>query len=175
MAGDKDDISYDLNKSWTVEGSFKQIESMRYNIDKNSDAYRYNLDALYNILQYGKLLPFIAAGIGGITTIPDKGDISTDYLLNYGLGFKYFIKDDIALRGDVRRIVSFDDIHKDMLCSLGLSFLFGKSKQTPNKDSDGDGIYDYLDKCPDTPERVKVNINGCPSESDPKPEKTGSH
>jgi hypothetical protein len=29
-------------------------------------------------------------------------------------------------------------------------------------DSDGDGIYDGLDKCPNTPPGVKVNINGCP-------------
>jgi len=29
-------------------------------------------------------------------------------------------------------------------------------------DSDGDGVYDYLDKCPDTPAGAKVDNNGCP-------------
>jgi OOP family OmpA-OmpF porin len=33
-------------------------------------------------------------------------------------------------------------------------------------DSDGDGVPDYLDKCPDTPAGVKVNPNGCPIDSD---------
>jgi OOP family OmpA-OmpF porin len=29
-------------------------------------------------------------------------------------------------------------------------------------DSDGDGVADYLDKCPNTPEDLKVNADGCP-------------
>ena len=29
-------------------------------------------------------------------------------------------------------------------------------------DSDGDGVYDYLDKCPDTPRGLAVDQNGCP-------------
>lgn len=30
-------------------------------------------------------------------------------------------------------------------------------------DSDGDGVYDSLDKCPDTPRGVSVDANGCPT------------
>jgi OOP family OmpA-OmpF porin len=33
-------------------------------------------------------------------------------------------------------------------------------------DSDGDGVYDYLDKCPNSPAGVKVDTNGCPLDSD---------
>jgi len=33
-------------------------------------------------------------------------------------------------------------------------------------DSDGDGIPDYLDRCPDTPRGVQVDANGCPIDSD---------
>jgi OOP family OmpA-OmpF porin len=33
-------------------------------------------------------------------------------------------------------------------------------------DTDGDGIYDYLDKCPDTPKGVKVDSKGCPLDTD---------
>ena len=33
-------------------------------------------------------------------------------------------------------------------------------------DSDGDGVYDYLDKCPNTPKGVRVDGNGCPFDSD---------
>jgi outer membrane protein OmpA-like peptidoglycan-associated protein len=29
-------------------------------------------------------------------------------------------------------------------------------------DSDGDGVFDYMDKCPDTPSGVKVDKDGCP-------------
>jgi len=33
-------------------------------------------------------------------------------------------------------------------------------------DTDGDGVYDYLDKCPDTPKGVKVDSVGCPLDTD---------
>jgi OOP family OmpA-OmpF porin len=33
-------------------------------------------------------------------------------------------------------------------------------------DSDGDGVYDYLDKCPNTPRGVTVDARGCPLDSD---------
>ena len=33
-------------------------------------------------------------------------------------------------------------------------------------DSDGDGVYDYLDRCPDTLAGVEVDTKGCPSDSD---------
>jgi len=33
-------------------------------------------------------------------------------------------------------------------------------------DSDGDGVPDYLDKCPNTPKGVKVDASGCPLDSD---------
>ncbi|MDR3627741.1 MAG: OmpA family protein [Ignavibacteriaceae bacterium] len=33
-------------------------------------------------------------------------------------------------------------------------------------DADGDGVPDYLDKCPNTPAGVKVDVNGCPLDSD---------
>ena len=33
-------------------------------------------------------------------------------------------------------------------------------------DADGDGVYDGIDKCPDTPKGVKVDASGCPLDSD---------
>jgi len=33
------------------------------------------------------------------------------------------------------------------------------------KDSDGDGIYDYLDKCPETKKNTVINWSGCPRDS----------
>ena len=33
-------------------------------------------------------------------------------------------------------------------------------------DTDNDGVYDYLDECPGTPEGVRVNSKGCPYDSD---------
>ncbi|MFD2785290.1 OmpA family protein [Hymenobacter rubripertinctus] len=44
---------------------------------------------------------------------------------------------------------------------FGLSFNLGKAK-----DTDGDGVSDRKDKCPDTPSGVQVDENGCPLDGD---------
>lgn len=38
--------------------------------------------------------------------------------------------------------------------------------RTGAKDSDGDGVVDDLDRCPNTPPRVEVDANGCPLDTD---------
>ncbi len=49
---------------------------------------------------------------------------------------------------------------------LGWSFgLFGK-KENADIDSDGDGVPDRLDDCPNTPHGAKVDSHGCPIDSD---------
>ncbi|MVN78638.1 OmpA family protein [Hymenobacter sp. HMF4947] len=45
--------------------------------------------------------------------------------------------------------------------SAGLTFALGKAK-----DTDGDGVSDNKDKCPDTPAGVKVDATGCPLDTD---------
>jgi outer membrane protein OmpA-like peptidoglycan-associated protein len=47
--------------------------------------------------------------------------------------------------------------------SVGLSYMLG-SKPIP--DSDGDGILENRDRCPDTPSGAQVDGSGCPSDSD---------
>jgi OmpA-OmpF porin, OOP family len=37
---------------------------------------------------------------------------------------------------------------------------------TPYPDSDGDGVFDHLDKCPATPESAKIDAVGCPQDAD---------
>ena len=47
--------------------------------------------------------------------------------------------------------------------SLGLSYMVGSR---PIPDSDGDGILENRDRCPDTPTGAQVDETGCPSDSD---------
>jgi len=55
----------------------------------------------------------------------------------------------------------FNKYDRYMQFSAGLTANFGKSK-----DTDGDGVPDRRDKCPDTPTGVKVNATGCPADTD---------
>ncbi|MFH2043670.1 MAG: OmpA family protein [Pseudomonadota bacterium] len=129
-------LGYDLTKNWGIEGSLNYIDSGRENIGGDVEGFLYKFDALYNITNFGKLVPYLAAGVGGITLNPDRGGAENDFLFNYGAGLKYFITDNVALRGDVRHILPYGSLGKDdsvnnLLCTVGVSFLFGGEKETP--------------------------------------------
>jgi OOP family OmpA-OmpF porin len=55
----------------------------------------------------------------------------------------------------------WDTNDRYMQFSGGVTVNFGKPK-----DADGDGVPDRKDKCPDTPQGVKVDENGCPVDTD---------
>jgi len=53
-----------------------------------------------------------------------------------------------------------------LLSGEQLSEFLSKVFIKKSTDTDKDGIFDSLDKCPDTPANVKVNSSGCPIDSD---------
>jgi len=70
--------------------------------------------------------------------------------------------------------VSGNDAFGEHLFGVVFSFYTPKEKVKKQKlntrvseiDTDGDGVADSMDKCPDTPKGVKVDANGCPLDSD---------
>lgn len=68
----------------------------------------------------------------------------------------------VAKTGDCGFAVSADDLATgDQMAAFVKQVFF-----TDQPDSDGDGVYDALDKCPDTPALVVVDADGCPLDSD---------
>ena len=173
-------IGINLTRTFGIEGSFDYIntDSNSTGVDINIPLYR--VDALYHFQVDKKLVPFISAGLGTID-IQGSGVNNTDNLLSYGGGIRYFITKSLALRGDIRHILEmedtdrnnlldFDDISNNFIYTVGLNYMFDlKKKKTaplPPVDSDGDGVYDDRDRCPDTPAGVPVDSDGCPKDSD---------
>ncbi len=75
--------------------------------------------------------------------------------LNGGLGFNYWFTDNLGLYVESVYKKSFEpNIHNYFQHALGLTLRFGA------KDSDGDGVVDKKDACPDQPGLEK--FNGCP-------------
>jgi OOP family OmpA-OmpF porin len=190
-------LGYNFTQNWGVEGNFNYV-----NTDSNADssdgenveAYLYRLDAVYHFMPEKKLVPYVAAGVGAISIRGDIDNKGSDPFLNFGAGVKYFVTENLALRGDIREIIT-DDSNNNLIYTVGLTYLFGGEKKaapepepvapqpkapepvvpqpkapepvTPKPaDSDGDGVNDNMDKCPDTPKGVAVNIAGCPLDSD---------
>jgi OOP family OmpA-OmpF porin len=135
----------------------------------DTNVYQYRLDAVYNFLNWDRLVPYVAAGIGGITYDASESwyeDDGTSFLVNYGGGLKYYFAQNWAVRGDVRHIISFSEHRNNLAATAGVTYTFGREYKMPCVDSDGDGVCDDKDECPNTPAGMEVDERGCGADSD---------
>jgi len=141
------------------------------NLDTNFNRYFVNLVKDYKLTDKAALYTLIGVGYEDITN--EQFDNESSGFFNYGIGVKYNIVKNLFLKADVRHMIKFSHSDNNLLCTLGLGIPFGKVAQPEPpkaapapKDSDGDGVIDSLDKCPDTPSGIKVDRDGCPLDSD---------
>ncbi|PKN20350.1 MAG: hypothetical protein CVU71_00725 [Deltaproteobacteria bacterium HGW-Deltaproteobacteria-6] len=125
---------YFFTKYVGLEG-FVHYVPTRVNTDPggNINFFGYGAEAIVNILPDGKLVPFLAVGAGGVNYSESAEKINESrrdkIAVDYGAGLKYFLTENIALRGDVRHVIPFDAIHSDMLYTVGVTFAFGGAKK----------------------------------------------
>ena len=177
-------LGADLTKNWGAELLFDYVWTKYEPKDSNTNVYNYRIEGLYHFMPESRLVPFVAAGLGGMS-IDYSGNKGNEnrFVADYGAGVKYFIRDWLALRGDVRHVLAFGSVHSNLEYTLALTFYFGGAKPVEPKkpevapppvvpkppaerDSDNDGVPDSRDKCPDTPAGVAVDKDGCPLDSD---------
>ncbi|XPV53180.1 MAG: OmpA family protein [Halarcobacter ebronensis] len=101
---------------------------------------------------------------------------------NYGVGLRYNISNDLVFKTDIRHIIKTNHRDNNLVYTVGLAIPFGEkaatalTKEEPVKqevkpkpekvrkirtDTDGDGVPDIKDQCPDTPKGDIVDENGC--------------
>lgn len=109
--------------------------------------------------------------IGGVGYLADNNEQGVNF--NAGVGTKVPISPKTSLFLEAGYIHGIDgqrygpdgqlmDVHDNFLKLAGIiEFSFGAGK-----DSDGDGVPDRKDLCPDTPPGVQVDENGCPLDRD---------
>ncbi len=140
------------------------------NVDVNLDSLRLNL--LYNFLDGKTFRPFVTAGIGWEKS--DFGSLasSKDVGYNAGGGVRWLLTERFGLRFDARYMSvgithQIQERENNLEALLGVMWEFGKGG-APKKiaDSDGDGVPDRKDKCPNTPAGAKVDKDGCTIDSD---------
>lgn len=123
-------LGYNFTRNWGAELMMDYIHADEEGHGNDTvHGYLGHLDALYHFMPEGKLVPYVAAGFGAIHLDQNPNGAETQGLFNYGAGLKYFITNSIALRGDVRHIISFDESDNNLAASLGMTFLFGGHKQ----------------------------------------------
>ncbi|MDD5722358.1 MAG: OmpA family protein [Syntrophales bacterium] len=122
-------IGYNLDERWGVEAAFNYIDTDFNTGNRDMNVSLYRLDGLYHFNITDRFVPYLAAGVGGIGFNPARGDSNYDTMINYGVGVKYFLTESIALRGDVRHVISFNETYNNLLYTMGLSFFFGGEKK----------------------------------------------
>ena len=182
---------YNFTKNWGVEGFFSYLNSESKSLAGNPGmkVYSYGVEGLYHFMPENRLVPFLAVGVGEMSYRSDVLGDRNKIMADYGAGLKYFLTENVALRADVRHVLPFNDRFNDLLYTFGIHFTFGGEKKTAPReepapkaetaraaepaapvavirDSDGDGVYDDLDKCPGTPAGVQVDKDGCPLDTD---------
>ncbi len=135
-----------------------------------------HLDAIYHPLTHDWFVPFVGAGASFSFLLP-QGDYAndTDPGLNLVAGVKLLPWDHIGFRADVRYVLRIatggdaadgreDITGHDLVASIGLFGTLGnevEKKEIPViLDTDGDGILDQVDACPNVP--GQASAQGCP-------------
>lgn len=123
-------LGYNITENWAAEGVFDFVPSETTRGDHHVNAYSYRLDLLYNIMPSRTVVPYLAVGGGGTTFEYLHGNgHDSDATFNFGGGVKYFVTDSIALRGDVRQLLAFEDTTQfNWEYTAGVSFQFGGKK-----------------------------------------------
>ena len=103
----------------------------------------------------------------------DNGRTITQNQYNFGVGTYIGTSKRISFRADVRGMYLNDTDDVVPWAAVGIVFKFGRIEEPPAPvvvpavvDSDGDGVPDGSDACPNTPTGVKVDSRGCPLDSD---------
>jgi OmpA-OmpF porin, OOP family len=120
---------------------------------------------------------YALVGAGAEIYSEDRHSNENGLFGNYGAGYKYTFENDMALKFDLRHLVSGNN-DNNLLYTVGLAIPFGEKAQTvaaqpvqeapapvavsvQDVDTDGDGVVDRLDKCPNSEKNVIVDETGC--------------
>ena len=134
-------LGYNFTRYFGIEGAGEYIRTSvddrgRRNLTEgqfgspmdNVDIAFYHLNAVYHFIPEGKFNPFVLVGVGGAHYNPKmttRGDMAA---LNVGVGAKYSLTDNIALRVDLKDYLVTEitqETYHNFGVTVGISFAFG--------------------------------------------------
>jgi len=161
-------FGYGLSENWSAEVMYSWFDAeLQFPGATGEDKTELLwLDFVYQIPGFEKWQPFWL--IGGGQTQSHRGTLkkNDDNQFNAGFGLFRALGDHLALRGDVRAVYSDDANEFQPFASVGLTAFLGDVTPPAPVDTDGDGVADPNDRCPNTPPGVDVDNNGCELDSD---------
>jgi OOP family OmpA-OmpF porin len=171
-----------LNKYWGMEfgGFYNNFDSDGTGAGQNFRELGGEIDALFFYSRERAFQPYVTLGAGAmrnkLKNAPGAPE-DTDPFGALGVGFfKYFGDDSrLGMRADVRYRWTDTDLagesdFAEPIARIHLVAALGPKPEdqraSGGPDSDGDGVPDEADLCPNTPKGVRVDDKGCPIDSD---------
>lgn len=168
-------LEYRFGENWAAELSYMDSSP---DVDSNAggdvDLSQLHLDGLYYFNNDPDAVqPFLLAGLGH-AEFDGGASEDNETQLSLGGGLRYNFNPLLSLKASLKAIYGHDDSTVDTLLNIGLSFAFGGGHSKPAVakaqpaavakpaiDSDNDGVFDNVDRCPNTPAGREVDNNGC--------------
>ncbi len=168
---------YRFNNPFAVELTYGRADSgIRQNQLIDIDVESLSLDGLYHFAESEDLSPFVLLGVSEYQqdwNYPGSSAKNAQTAVDLGLGLKKFVTENFVIRTEAKvfHTLDYSDTHSAL--SVGFGYAFGNKAAAPAPapapvapkapmDSDRDGVTDDMDKCPGTPEKLKVDAVGCP-------------
>ena len=168
-----------------IELGFERSDNVDYdNSTKDTDINRYFVNGIKSYPINSNLSWYGLVGVGYEEIKNELFGNDDSGFFNYGVGLKYLVNENFALRAEVRHAIKFDHGDNNLFYTLGFVIPFGKKAESapipkpepqmapkPVKekvffDDDKDGVINDNDICPQTPAGVKVDERGCEIDSD---------
>jgi len=135
QTGYEDDIAWGVrfghhyNENLEAELALAMVSS-ELGAGKDADLFQVQVDALYNFTGMGKVVPYVAAGLGaGRYHPPSVSAGKYDPMVNYGVGVRFFFNDNLAARLDLRQPIGLDNADSHLMATAGISYFFGAPKK----------------------------------------------
>ncbi len=135
---------YQFSKHWSAEAVFQNTDNgIKAGGDGGTILYRF--DGFYWFHFFETLFPYLSTGVGIIKHENDNGKSDKDPLLNFGVGLEYPVTENLALRGDMRHTIGFNNVRNEDLSNqysvffftFGVTFYFDGKRKVSIVQKDG--------------------------------------
>ncbi len=164
-----------LSQRWSLDLKYLDVNSKLKNRSAESDVDFVHAGPRYNFNPVLGFQPYAGAGIGDLTiTRPGQQDFNST-TFNMNVGVKYLFGSNWMGKVEAMMIEPTGSVDNDLALSASIGYALGRraSRATPsaftqevmldqrNLDSDGDGVIDANDDCPNTSPSLAVDAFGC--------------
>ncbi len=100
-------LGYNFTNHIGIEALFDYVNTSPEHSRKDINMIRYGGELLYHFFPSKAFVPYVAAGVGGLSyNNTNNLDSKNQAVFDYGVGAKYFLIDCFALRADVRHLIT---------------------------------------------------------------------